>query len=263
MFQIHWTRRHTTLLIYTCVTILAAMLILLITIFPGKLAGFIGGLLGAISPVFIGFATAYLLYPICMFFDRKVLKFMDKSKPRPRLRRIFALLLTVLLIAALLTLFVSMIVPQIKSSYIDLESKFDGYLAAASQWLDTMFSDFSMGNADEQNPLAELLSIDMIFDQLGKLIDSSFDLIGDFMNTAVAYSSKFFTTVSKVVVSILFAAYFLIEKEMLFDKINGVLPAPFCLSAPIAFCGNGSLLPTIPSAALFRAKCWTPSSSRY
>lgn len=221
MFQIHWTRQHTTLLIYTCVTILAAMLILLITIFPGRLAGFIGGLLSAISPVFIGFATAYLLYPICMFFDRKVLKFMDKSKPRPRLRRIFALLLTALLIAALLTLFVSMIVPQIKSSYIDLESKFDGYLAAASQWIDNMFSNFSMGNTDGQNPLAGLLSIDAIFDQFGKLIDSSFDLIGDFMNTAVAYSSKFFTTISKVVVSILFAAYFLIEKEMIFDKING------------------------------------------
>ena len=85
MFQIHWTRRHTTLLIYTCVTILIAVLTLLIIIFPGKVTGFLGGLLSAISPVFIGFATAYLLYPICMFFDRKALKFMDKNKPRPRL----------------------------------------------------------------------------------------------------------------------------------------------------------------------------------
>lgn len=220
MFQIHWTRRHTTLLIYTCVTILIAVLTLLIIIFPGRVTGFIGGLLSAISPVFIGFATAYLLYPICMFFDRKVLKFMDKNNPRPRLRRIFALALTILLVATVLTLFILMIAPQIKSSYIDLEAKFDDYLATASQWLDNVFADFFAGKEDMENPLDALLSVDAIFEQLGKLIDSSFDLIGNFMNTAVAYSSKFFTTISKVVVSVLFAAYFLIEKEMLFEKIN-------------------------------------------
>ena len=87
MLKFEWTKEHTVALIYTCVTILLAIPLVLAILFPGVLGGFIGGFIDAVSPVLIGFAVAYLLFPISDFFEKKVCGFIEKKKPRPRLRR--------------------------------------------------------------------------------------------------------------------------------------------------------------------------------
>ena len=87
MLKFEWTKEHTVALIYTCVTILLAIPLVLVILFPDILGGALGGLVDALSPVLIGFAVAYLLFPVCDFFEKKVCGFIEKKKPRPRLRR--------------------------------------------------------------------------------------------------------------------------------------------------------------------------------
>lgn len=218
MFKIEWTKRHTTILLYTCCTILIAVVLALAILFPGVLIRIFKEFFGAISPVIFGFVIAYLLHPICRFFDQKVLRFLHKKKQRPRMVRALAVFLTFLVTAAVIALFIGMVVPQIKASYLDLEKKFDGYVQNASVWLENFLRELT--DDGEINALDALLNIDPVFDTLEKLINNSFSAIGNLADTVVSYSSKIVSIVARIVISLIFAVYFLLQKEKLQDGIS-------------------------------------------
>ena len=215
MFKIEWTKKHTTVLVYTCVTILLAIPLLLAIVFPGPVLGFLGGLLDAISPIFIGFAVAYLLFPICDFFEKKVFRFISKKKPHPRLQRIAAVAVTLLAVTAFIVFFVWMLVPQIQASYHNLEATFDTYLNKASDYLESLRASLGEG----EKPLFDSAAL---LDYIGELIDRLFEQIGNFAARAVEYSSKFVNTLSKIVVSLIFTVYILLEKDALAAHIGSI-----------------------------------------
>ena len=218
MFKFEWTKKHTTILIYICLTMLIAIAIQLLLLFPGVLVDVIGGFIGAISPVIIGFAIAYLLFPICRFLEKKVLRFINKKEEHPRLTRAIAVTLTFLIAFAVISLFVSIVVPQIKTSYLDLEAKFGSYLSAAANKLEAAFSDVSDANA--LPALSTILDIDVVFDTLGNIIDNLFGTIGNVADKVVTYSSKVVSIVAEVIVSVIFAVYFMLSKERLMGAIS-------------------------------------------
>ena len=216
MLKFEWTGKHTVALIYTCVTILLAIPLVLAILFPGIVGGFIGGLVDALSPVLIGFAVAYLLFPVSNFFERTVCRFVEKKKPRPRLRRIAAVVLTLLAAALFLVFFVWMLVPQIKASYQNLEATFDGYLEKAAAYLGTVTEKYTEpGDA----PLVDSAAL---LDTVGGWIDSLFDQIGNFMTRAVAYSSALLDTVWRIIFSLIFTVVFLVERDTVAARINAV-----------------------------------------
>ena len=217
MFKIDWTKQHTTILIYTCCTILLAILVALVILFPHVLGGILQGFLTAISPVIFGFAIAYLLYPICRFFDTKVLRFLHEKKVRSGLVRMLAVFLTFLVAVAAISLLIGMLVPQIKASYLDLEKKFDGYLQNASAWMEGYLQELPDGG--KRAVLEDVLNVDLAFDSLEKLLDNAFDMIGDLAGALVTYSSKVVSLLWRIVVSVLFAGYFLLQKERLLSGI--------------------------------------------
>lgn len=218
MFKIEWTKKHTAILIYICSTILLAISVVLLLLFPQVLINIISGFLGAISPAIFGFVLAYLLFPICRFFEKKVLRIINKKQARPRLTRIAAVLLTFLLAIAVISLFVSMVIPQIKASYSDLEAKFGGYLNSAALKLEKIFED-AFDNT-EQSALSAILDIDLVFDTIEKVIDNLFGTIGSIADKVVTYSSKVVSIVAEIIVSLIFAVYFLLSKERLFSAIS-------------------------------------------
>ncbi len=220
MFKIEWTKRHTTILTYICATILLAIAVWFVLIFPEAIFKVVGGFFGAIRPVIFGFAVAYLLYPISMFFERKVLRFINKKKERPRLTRAIAVILTLVLAIALISLFVSMVLPQIKASYLDLESRFGGYLSEAAKTIEGILAD--MRGENGQSTLAAILDIDLVFDTLESVIQTLFGAIGNIADKVVTYSSKVLTALASIVVSLIFAVYFLLEKEKIFSVISGL-----------------------------------------
>lgn len=218
MFKIEWTKQHTTILVYTCVTILLAVLLVLCFLFPGTFFSLLGGFLSAISPVLIGFAIAYILYPICRFFDQKALRFLNKKRKHPRLTRTFAVLLTFLIAAAVIALFVGMVVPQIRASYLDLEKQFSGYLQNAAAFLEGFLSTLSENGG--LDAIENFIDVDVLLSSVENLMDRSFDLVGDFANTLVSYSSKIVVVVGKAIVSVVIAVYFLFRRERLLEAIS-------------------------------------------
>ncbi len=218
MFKIEWTKQHTQILVYTCGTILAAILLALVLLFPGKVFGLLGGLLRAISPVLIGLAIAYLLHPICRFFDKKVLKGLHKKKPRPLLSRSLAVLLTFLCVAAVIALFIGMIVPQIKASYLDLEQRLDGYLQKVTTFTEGLINELVENGGFAA--LDGLVDVEAVLDAVEGLVGRSLGLVGSLAGTIVNYSSKIVTVIANIIVSLIFAVYFLLQKEKLLGVIS-------------------------------------------
>ena len=227
MFKFEWTAKHTTILIYTLATILLSVALVFLLLFPNVILNVFGGLLNAISPVIFGFAVAYLLFPVCMFFEKKVFAFLNKKKSRKKLVRTISTIVTFLLVVAFISLFIGMVAPQIKASYNDLQSKFGGYLASAADKLEGITAE--MSEDKEQNTLAAVLDIDLVFDTLEKVIDNLFGTIGNLADKLVTYSSKVVSIVASIIVSLIFAVYFMLEKEKVFAVIsrisNFILPA--------------------------------------
>ena len=216
MLKFEWTKEHTVALIYTCVTILLAIPLVLVILFPDILGGALGGLVDALSPVLIGFAVAYLLFPVCNFFEKKVCGFIEKKKPRPRLRRIAAVVLTLLAATAFLVFFVWMLVPQIKASYLNLEATFDTYLEKASVYLGEVTAKYTEPGTEPVFDSAALL------DTVGGWIDSLFDQVGNFMSSAVSYSSKLLNTIWRIIFSLIFMVVFLVEKDAIGARLNSI-----------------------------------------
>lgn len=216
MLKFEWTKQHTVALIYTCVTILLAIPLVLVILFPGILGGALGGLVDALSPVLIGFAVAYLLFPVCNFFEKKVCGFIEKKKPRPRLRRIAAVVLTLLAAIVFLVFFVWMLVPQIKASYLNLEATFDTYLEKASVYLGEVTAKYTEPGTEPVFDSAALL------DTVGGWIDSLFDQVGNFMSSAVSYSSKLLNTIWRIIFSLIFMVVFLVEKDAIGARLNSI-----------------------------------------
>ena len=214
MLKFEWTKEHTVALIYTCVTILLAIPLVLVILFPDILGGALGGLVDALSPVLIGFAVAYLLFPVCNFFEKKVCGFIEKKKPR--LRRIAAVVLTLLAATAFLVFFVWMLVPQIKASYLNLEATFDTYLEKASVYLGEVTAKYTEPGTEPVFDSAALL------DTVGGWIDSLFDQVGNFMSSAVSYSSKLLNTIWRIIFSLIFMVVFLVEKDAIGARLNSI-----------------------------------------
>lgn len=233
MFKIEWTKKHTTILLYTCATLAVSALLFYLIVVPSVPLGFVSGLFNALRPVFIGFAVAYLLYPLCRLLDTKVFRFVKRAK----LRRFFAVLCAFLLAAGVIALFVSIIVPQVAKSYSDLTEKFDDYLASADAALDKLTGGAG-GGAD--------VSLTSLFDRLDtyltenrnlpldKLPDRVFSRVADFFdfsalsglfNAALDYSARIAALLSTTVLSFLFAILFLMEKERLFALFRRLFSA--------------------------------------
>lgn len=216
MLKFEWTKEHTVALIYTCVTILLAIPLVLAILFPGVLGSFIGGFIDAVSPVLIGFAVAYLLFPISDFFEKKVCGFIEKKMPRPRLRRIAAVVLTLLAATLFIVFFVWMLVPQIKASYLNLEATFDAYLDKASAYLGTVTEKYTEPGSE---PLFDSTGL---LDTVGGWIDALFDRIGNFMARALEYSSALLDTVWRIIFSLIFMVVFLVERDAIGARIDSV-----------------------------------------
>lgn len=231
MLKFEWTKEHSVALLYTCATILLAIPLVLLILFPGILGGFISGLIGTLSPVLIGFAVAYLLFPICNFFEKKVCGFVEMKQPRPRLRRIVSVALTLLAVTLFLIFFIWMLVPQIKTSYQNLVSTFDTYLDKAETYLDSLTVKYTEPGAE---PIFDSASL---IDAVGNFVDALFDRIGNFTARALEYSTKLMDILWRSIFSLIFTVIFLIEKDAIGARIRSIA-ATLLTRRSIAFCGK-------------------------
>lgn len=228
MLKFEWTKKHTTILIYTCITLLLAIAIVFAMLFPSRVLGAVGDFCKALSPVFFGFIIAYLLNPCADFFEKKVFCRIFKKKAK-RLSRTLAVAVAFIVAFAVIALFIGILVPQVISSYSSLESKFEVYISDASKWANDFFA--SLRENDKYGLLSTFFGSEDVGTSFSSLISSAFGFIGNVADKVILYSYSAVNIAAKAVVSFIFAVYFLIEKNRIFVWIaklaDAILPQKF------------------------------------
>lgn len=210
--------KYTSLAYYACAIIAVTVLLTIFGLHFPSFVKTVNKFLGTISPVFLGFAIAYLLNPIFKKCENKIFAFVDKLTYRKYTRRVCALILTYLIAAVIILVFILLIVPQITSNYQELFTKVGDYLNASVSWLDQIIA--NSGLFDEYDNLADIINTT----EISEVIQ---DALARVSSSIINYSGKFVTTFTNLLIGMVISVYFLFSKEKLIASLKKMLSALF------------------------------------
>lgn len=233
----------------------------------GTLQRYLGKLVTVLAPVLYGFAMAYLLAPIVNWIEgliRKGLKRLSKGQ-EPKLRggllRGVSILLTWAVVAYLLYLLMSVLIPQLIDSVAMLINNAESYYNKIYVWVTNLL---------EKNPeIAGWMetNLENYYNDLMKVLTEQVLPGAQQMLTTITggiwtgiWGLVTFTT--NFLVGIIISVYLLAMKE---KSLAGAASCcmPSCRrSRPAGRCGPPARR-IRSSAASSGARCWTPSSSAF
>ncbi len=209
--KVNWNSKYTTIAVYTIIVILIALaLIFLFFNFPAVKA-FLSKINIVLKPIFYGLIFAYILNPLMEIFERRVFRFDPKKRNSHfKAKRLGAIICTYLSVLLLLTLFISLFVPQIGSSYMDLQSKFGTYIDNTKAWITSL--------ADQYDFIAQIYSkITAKMDSFLADLISSLQTLAPLLKT---YIAGFVVEVTNIFMGLILAFYLLYSKERLIAQIK-------------------------------------------
>lgn len=175
-----------------------------------SLMQWVGKWISILNPVIIGFIIAYLCNPIY----RKIREKAPARIKRPHLRKALALILTYLIVITFVGVLIVIIVPQVVSSYKDLESKFETYLNAAIAWANNFVLNSPLFDG-QYTDIFDFLDANNVAQHITDFIAGS----GALMQTAVTYvfkyGSNFILGLKDFFVGVFISIYVLLFKEHL------------------------------------------------
>ncbi|HIU19921.1 MAG TPA: AI-2E family transporter [Candidatus Limiplasma stercoravium] len=195
-----------------CLCVVAALFVLFNA---GALLGFASRLLVILTPFWLGAALAFVLSVPLRFLEGRVLRFMDARPRLSRLRRPVALALLLALVALVVYVLMSLILPELGRTVSAVIRGIPNFIAQVDQWLQPYgVSVSSYLNASLSLPSAETLDA-----QIGDVID--------FFLRGAALGGTVVTTLYQNIIStfftVMFVIYFLAGKERLCAQVGRLL----------------------------------------
>ena len=208
------TDSYSTNAFYAFIVLAAVVVVVFVLVNLGQFFSWLGTLAGVLSPFLYGFIIAYLCDPVLRFFHERVFAFVERKKPRRKLRYNLSVAAAYIILILFVTLFFVLVIPQVGKSYNDLMSKVDGYVAAAQSWADNFVRTSPLfGGA--YNNFAEFLDVNAIAQQFRDAISDSYNLISKAANYIVSYGGKVVVEVKNVFLGIVISVYLLLSKKKL------------------------------------------------
>jgi len=184
------------LLLITYAIVLVAVIVKL-----DEVTGWLGGVLGAFRPLFIGVAIAFILNRPCNFFARqyeKLLPGKGKKAARP-----LAVLTAYLVVTALIAVLISMVVPELTRSI----EMFIGNISIYAANFQELF-DWLVAKLD----LEQLANLDLstgISDSLKSLLTGALDTLTNTLPHLITMTSVVVSVVVTGMISLVFSVYML------------------------------------------------------
>lgn len=178
---------------------------------------------GILSPILVGVVLAYVINPLCMFFEKRFKKLFSKSekmtaKTRHKLSRGLSILLSILFLLAVIVLLMFLIIPEFLESFKRLIDIAPSLVNKASDWLsDTLGSDNTFG----QNIGQAIQGLEKtITDWVGGTLSSV-------ISGLVAGATEVAMFVVDLIVSFVVCVYALLEKNRFLGQIKKIIFAIF------------------------------------
>lgn len=198
----------------SCFKIVASafVLFLCVTCWPA-FTGFVGTLMGAAAPLFIGCVIAYVVNILMSFYERH---YFPKTKKAGLIksRRSICMLAAFVTLAAIVVLLGKLVVPELVACVELLAAKIPGFVNGLSAWL-------KESGLISEDTLNSLRGINWQ-EKTRQIISALTTGIGNVMGTAANVVSTVFSGVVTALFAFIFSIYLLTGKEKLssqFDRI--------------------------------------------
>ena len=190
------------LLIVLC----SAIIFALVFNFMGVL-GFLGKLMGYITPIIIALCIAFVLNVFLTGFETRIFGFMKKSKHKivNKLQRPLCLILTYALAIGLLALIVLVIIPDISETIAYIIDKLPAFIVDSREWLVNTLTEWNIPTDD----IPEINVDSFMKTVTGWLPKYS----GNIVDGAISITGSVFGVLSDILFGIIVSAYILAQKE--------------------------------------------------
>ena len=190
----------------------------------------LGGIMGAMVPVFYGFAFAYILYPIENFFEKTV--FFKQFKKRQikkygedcdltrsrKTARVFAIIATLIIALLVVAGVIMIIIPQLVETVQKLVNNSEAYVNTIKEWANTAFADFPDIQKEVDNVINNLNTYLMDW-----LKTSILPQMSDIWNTVSSGVMGFFSVLFNIFFGVFISIYFLYNKDLFAAQLKKVL----------------------------------------
>lgn len=208
--KLEWNRKYTTIAVYALLVFCGAILFAWGVNHWEQLARWMGSLLSPIKPIFYGFAIAYLLNPILVGIEGKVVSRLPVKEKR---RRVVSMLLTYLVTFALLFSFMLVIVPQVVVSVSNLLSKIQTYTAAAETLMTDLLQSVPPGLIPDD-------VVGRLTAAAGDMVESVFSWVGSSIPGMISWTFGVTSGIVRWLMGIMVSIYLLASKEKFFAQIR-------------------------------------------
>ncbi len=194
---------------------ISAFLLYLAIFYWSGVSSFLSLLLGALSPLVLGFGIAYVLNILMSFYERHYFTGRSHSRGVQITKRSVCLVGSIVTLLAMIALIVWLVVPELISCVSLLISEIPKGIEKLvnSQWIRKVLP---------ENALSYLSSVDWM-SYISKGIQVITSGLGDAITTVVSAVSSVFSVVVSAVLGVIFALYMLLSKEKLQQQGEAVL----------------------------------------
>ena len=227
--KVNWNSKYNTVAVYTVLTFSACLLVYAV-LFNFTIVGRVAKtILSVAAPITWGLVIAYLVNPIMMWFERRLKKVTEKTKPRPRLNRVISLFISMLIFLAVLGALLAIILPQVFESVTTIFNNFGTYVDNCQAWANSVLKKYPELLSTAEKSL-ENFEVD-VTGFLNKLVPKVSDIALKITDSAIG----FIIAIKDFLIGLIVAVYFLFDKEHFQSQLSKFTHAVLPKKASSAF----------------------------
>ncbi len=224
--KINWNEKYTTIAVYALLVICGGIFFYIAVSRIEITFTFLTKVKNLLLPFAYGFSIAYLLNPLCNWLENTAFAFLNKKKPRKKLTRALAIVVTYIVTLMLIAGAIMFVIPQMASNLKVISVNIPGYYDNILQFIHETLT--KMGVPDS----VVTTQIDELYTYLQGLLNKSSELITTILPYVYDVTKSFTTVLLNLVVGTILSIYVLLSKERIFAQCKKLLFA--ILKAPLA-----------------------------
>lgn len=220
-------KKYTTIAIYAFLVIAAAIALFYLINEHATVGRVIGTFVSLMMPFIYGAALAYILNPVLNWLEKKVFPRLFGERLFRRARRRIGVLISFIFAAAVVAIFLAILIPQIVESINSLAQSIYAFLPQAQQTLNEWTAKY--GSNELLLNVLEILGIDVSDPSLAlqRLATRSYTFLTQVLPNLFGGVMRFTSGLLNVVVGIIIAVYLLLSKEVFYAQVKKLMFAFF------------------------------------
>ena len=220
-------KKYTTIAIYAFLVIAAAIALFYLINEHATVGRVIGTFVSLMMPFIYGAALAYILNPVLNWLEKKVFPRLFGERLSRRTRRRIGVLISFIFAAAVVAIFLAILIPQIVESINILAQSIYAFLPQAQQTLNEWTAKY--GSNELLLNVLEILGIDVSDPSLAlqRLATRSYTFLTQVLPNLFGSVMRFTSGLLNVVVGIIIAVYLLLSKEVFYAQVKKLMFAFF------------------------------------